>query len=125
MLIYDGAKKLGMGMHGSLSPFDQTNTLIGAGPDFLSGVRNELPSGNIDIAPTVLWLMGIRPLAPLDGRVLFEAIRDRKPEAAKPEENRLEATSDLGTVRWTQYLRTATYKNATYFLEGNGGQADK
>jgi arylsulfatase A-like enzyme len=112
-------------MHGSLSPFDQTNTLIGAGPDLRVGLRDELPSGNIDVAPTVLWLMGIRPLAPLDGRVLFEAIRDRKPEAAKPEEKRLETARDLGTVRWTQYLRTVTYKGATYFLEGNGAQETK
>jgi arylsulfatase A-like enzyme len=124
-LVYDAGKKVGAGMHGSLSPFDQTNTLIGAGPDLRSGVRNELPSGNIDVAPTVLWLLGIRPLAPLDGRVLFEAIRDRKPEAAKPEEKRLEAARDLDGVRWTQYLRTVTYQGATYFLEGNGEQVTK
>ena len=71
-LVQDGAKKFGMGMHGSLSPFDQTNTLVAAGPDIREGVRSELPSGNIDVAPTVLWIMGIRPLAKLDGRVLFE-----------------------------------------------------
>ena len=124
-LVYDGGKKLAAGMHGSLSPFDQTNTLIAAGPDLLSGVRNELPSGNIDLAPTELWLLGIRPLAPLDGRVLFEAIRDRKPEASKPEEKRLEAARDLGTGRWTQYLRTVTYEGATYLLEGNGAQEAK
>jgi arylsulfatase A-like enzyme len=124
-LIHDGAKKIGAGMHGSLSPFDQTNTLIAAGPDILSGVRNDLPSGNIDVAPTVLWLMGIRPLAPLDGRVLFEAIRDRKPEIVKPEEKRTEAARDLGGIRWTQYLRTTTYRGATYFLEGNGVQQTK
>ena len=121
-LVHDGAKKLGMGMHGSLSPFDQTNTLVGAGPDIREGVRSELPSGNIDVAPTVLWLMGIRPLAKLDGRVLFEAIRDRAAESVKPEEKRTETVRDLGAVRWTQYLRTVTYKGATYFLEGNGEQ---
>ena len=112
-------------MHGSLSPFDQTNTLVGAGPDLRIGWRNELPSGNIDIAPTMLWLMGIRPLAKLDGRVLFEALRDRAPENAKPEENRLEASRELGDVKWTQYLRTVTYQGATYFLEGNGEQVAK
>ena len=124
-LIHDGGKKPGAGMHGSLSPFDQTNTLIAAGPDFRGGVRNELPSGNIDVAPTALWLLGIRPLAKLDGRVLFEAMRDRKLETALPEEKRLEAARDLGTVRWTQYLRTVTWQGATYFLEGNGAQVAK
>ena len=124
-LVQDGAKKSGMGMHGSLSPFDQANTLVAAGPDIREGVRSELPSGNIDVAPTVLWLMGIRPLAKLDGRVLFEAIRDRAPESAKPEENRIEASCDLGDVKWTQYLRTATFQGVTYFIEGNGGQLAK
>ena len=124
-LTQDSAKLLGLGMHGSLSPFDQTNTLIAAGPDLRTGWRNELPSGNIDVAPTVLWLMGIRPPAKLDGRVLFEAIRDREPDTARPEENRMEAAADLGDVRWTQYLSTATFQGVTYFLEGNGEQAAK
>ena len=124
-LIHDGVKKTGGGMHGSLSPFDQTNTLIAAGPDFLSGSRDELPSGNIDVAPTVLWLLGIRPLAKLDGRVLSEALRDRKAADAKPEEKRIEAARDLGDFRWTQYLRSVSYDGATYFLEGNGAQAAK
>jgi arylsulfatase A-like enzyme len=124
-LIHDGAKKSGAGMHGSLSPFDQTNTLIGAGPDLRAGWRDELPSGNIDVAPTVLWILGIRPLAQPDGRVLFEAIRDRKTAEVKPDEKRLEAARDLGTIRWTQYLRTVTYEGATYFLEGSGAQAEK
>ena len=124
-LIHDGGKKIGLGMHGSLSPFDQSNTLIAAGPDIRVGVRSELHSGNIDVAPTVLWLMGIRPLVPLDGRVLFEAIRDRKPDTVKPEEKRIEAARDLDGVRWTQYLRTVTCQGATYFLEGNGEQIAK
>ncbi len=122
-LVQDGVKAVGMGMHGSLSPFDQTNTLVAAGPDIREGVRSELPSGNIDVAPTVLWLMGIRPLAKLDGRVLFEAIRDRASESAKPEETRTEAARDLEGVRWKQYLRTVRYLGATYFIEGNGEQA--
>ncbi|MEO6787082.1 MAG: alkaline phosphatase family protein [Chthoniobacteraceae bacterium] len=124
-LVYDGGKKTGAGMHGSLSPFDQTNTLVGAGPDLRTGWRDELPSGNIDVAPTVLWLMGIHPLAKPDGRVLFEALRDRKPDDAKPEEKRTEAARDLGAIRWTQYLRTVTFQGATYLLEGSGVQSAK
>ena len=124
-LVHDGVKTFGRGMHGSLSPFDQTNTLIAAGPDFRVGIRSELPSGNLDVAPTVLWLMGIRPLAKPDGRVLFEAISDRNPETAKPAEMRVEAARDLGEVSWKQYLRTVTYQGTTYFLEGNGAQAAK
>ncbi len=123
-LVHDGGKP-GFGMHGSLSPFDQTNTLIGAGPDLREGLRNEMPSGNIDVAPTVLWLMGIRPLAKQDGRVLFEALRDRPAPEGKPEEKRMEAKRELDGVVWKQYLRTVTYAGSTYFLEGSGEQAAK
>lgn len=120
VIAHDGGSKPGYGMHGSLSPFDQTNTLVAAGPDFRDGFRNEMPSGNIDIAPTVLWLMGIRPLAKQDGRVLFEALRDRAPATSKPEEMRMEASHDIGGMRWTQYLKTVSYGGSTYFIEGNG-----
>ncbi len=123
-LVHDGGKA-GLGMHGSLSPFDQTNTLIGAGPDLREGLRNELPSGNIDVAPTVLWLMGIRPLVKQDGRVLFEALRDRPAPEGKPEEKRMEAKRELDGAVWKQYLRTVTYGGSTYFLEGNGEQVGK
>jgi arylsulfatase A-like enzyme len=121
-LIHEGAKKVGAGMHGSLSPFDQTNTLIGAGPDLRTGWRDELPSGNIDVAPTVLWLLGIRSFAKLDGRVLFEAIRDRKPDDSKPVANKIQTHCSLGAFDWSQYLTTTTYQGATYFIEGNGAQ---
>ena len=68
----------------------------------------------------------MRPLAPLDGRVLFEAIRGRESTAAaKPEETRLEAARDLGAVRWQQYLRSVKYEGVTYFIEGNGSQSPK
>jgi len=54
--------------------FDLHNTLVAAGPDFRKGVVDPLPSGNTDIAPTVLWILGIQPAAPMDGRVLTEAL---------------------------------------------------
>lgn len=105
-------------MHGSLSPFDQTNTLIAAGPHIREGVRSELPSGNIDVAPTVLWLMGIQPLAKMEGRILFEAIKDGKSPGGKPDERVIETTRDIGDARWTQKLRSVTFDGSTYFLEG-------
>jgi hypothetical protein len=63
------------GMHGSFSPVDVHNTLIAFGPDFKSGMKDEFPSGNIDVAPTIAHLIGL-PLPDTDGRVLFEAIKN-------------------------------------------------
>jgi len=74
-LICEGAKRSpGSGMHGSLSKYDMHNTLIAAGPSFKKAYRSETPSGNSDVTPTVLSILGIPPKQPLDGRVLNEAL---------------------------------------------------
>jgi arylsulfatase A-like enzyme len=62
------------GMHGSFSPRDVHNTLVAAGPSFKAGLVSTTPSGNVDLAPTVAYLLGTRMPA-ADGRVLAEALR--------------------------------------------------
>lgn len=64
------------GMHGSFSPVDVHNTLIASGPDFRQGLRSELPSGNVDLAPTLASVLKL-DLGKTDGRVLREAIVGR------------------------------------------------
>lgn len=64
---------VGVGSHGGGSPAELHNTLIASGPSFRSGVRSETPSGNIDVAPTVLDLLDIVPPDHMDGRILVEA----------------------------------------------------
>ncbi|MBV8848481.1 MAG: alkaline phosphatase family protein [Methylobacteriaceae bacterium] len=63
------------GMHGSFSPIDVHNTLIALGPDFREGVKDELPTGNVDVAPTVASILGLS-LPRADGRPLLEALRN-------------------------------------------------
>jgi arylsulfatase A-like enzyme len=65
--------------HGSLSPFDMHNLLVAAGPRFKSGLHSDMPSGNVDIAPTVVHLLGVDAVPPFDGRVLHEALADGGP----------------------------------------------
>jgi predicted AlkP superfamily pyrophosphatase or phosphodiesterase len=62
------------GMHGSFSPVDVHNALIASGPSFRSGIVSELPSGNVDLAPTLSYLLGTS-LPQADGRVLVEALK--------------------------------------------------
>ena len=69
-----GAGSIGAGTHGSGSPREISNTLIAAGPSFKTGVVSRAPSGNIDLAPTVLALMGVDRPPHMDGRVLDEAL---------------------------------------------------
>jgi arylsulfatase A-like enzyme len=112
--------KAGKGTHGSLSPFDLHNTLIAAGPDFKEGFVDDLPTGNIDVAPTALFLLGVTPPQPLDGRVLHEALTGEQPPVPKPLEQKLEASRNLGFLGWTQYLKLTRMGYTIYYDEGNG-----
>ena len=95
--------KRGLGTHASLSRYDLHNTLIAAGPDFKTGFMSETPSGNIDVVPTVLYLLGVTPSTQLDGRVLSEALLSDGPPTPKPIQDEFEASRDLGLLSWRQY----------------------
>jgi len=64
----------GVATHGSDSPFDMHIRLVAAGPDIKRGMRSHIPSGNTDIVPTVLHLLGVTLPSTMDGRVLHELI---------------------------------------------------
>jgi arylsulfatase A-like enzyme len=113
------AKKAGS--HASLSAFDMHNTLIGRGPDLKRGVVDTLPTGNTDLAPTVLWLLGLRDEASrMDGRVLGEALSVDAPPLRSYEMRRFEAKrATVGGV-WQQYLQVSEVNGVRYLDEGNG-----
>jgi arylsulfatase A-like enzyme len=113
---------VGQGIHVSLSPFDMRNTLIAAGPHFRAGITSTLPSGNVDVAPTILWLLGIKPAKPMDGRVLTEALTIAGPELKSYQPRRLEAEVQLEGILWQQYLNVSEVNGVEYFDEGNGSQ---
>jgi predicted AlkP superfamily pyrophosphatase or phosphodiesterase len=108
------------GSHASLSPFDMRNTLVASGPDFKKGFVNDMPSGNADVVPTLLHILGVKPPSPLDGRVLHEALVDSHVEVPKPETKTIEASHDVGLFHWRQYLKFTKVGEAIYFDEGNG-----
>ena len=72
---YSSSGSSNRGMHGSFSPRDIHNVLIANGPDFKRGFRDDLPSGNVDVAPTIANLLGLA-LPNADGRVLIEAMHN-------------------------------------------------
>lgn len=105
--------KVGVGSHGGSSPAELHNTLIVSGPSFAAGVRSELPSGNIDVAPTVLSLLGITPPSHIDGRVLEEALKsgaDVAPSSGSDSEN-TEGNRKSGSVT------TSRHNGVTYLCE--------
>lgn len=99
----------GVAGHGSSSPYEIHNTLIAAGPDLKSGAAINVPSGNVDFAPTFLHLLGIAIPKTMQGRVLEEAFANGpKPELVKVES----ADHTVGTADGS-YVLTATFSTVT------------
>lgn len=124
LLFSEGIRRgPGQGNHASLSKFDMNNTLIAAGPDFKKGHRSRAPSGNSDVAPTVLRVLGVAPKVPLDGRVLDEALEGSAAADPKVETATQRAQRGEGEKKWTQYLKVSTVNGKyRYYDEGNAGE---
>jgi hypothetical protein len=131
MIDADWQRAAGKGTHATLSRFDMHNTLIAAGPDFKRGVTNELPTGNIDLAPTILQILGIKPTSKMDGRILTEAMAGRvgalpRPDATARESGQtttIKATRTFSPGTWRQSLQISRVGSTVYLDEGNGAFA--
>src|SRR4029077_13572971 len=146
MIDADWQRAAGKGTHATLSRFDMHNTLIAAGPDFRRGETDDLPTGNTDLAPTILQILGIKSPQPVDGRILSEARTSSHIDAPsrngglpgrsslgeggqsaeqvlsrKPETKTIEATKDFSAGHWRQSLKISRVGSTIYLDEGNGG----
>lgn len=103
--------------HGGASAWEIRNTLILQGRGVASGTRSGLPSGNLDLAPTVLAALGLPAPASMTGRVLREALLGEATTATVVPGSGLgdvriwEESSPAGTLRWSDY-RGARYLSA-------------
>ena len=118
-IITDSKRGPGQGSHATLSEFDVHNTLIASGPDFRRGTTSIIPSANIDIAPTVLHLLGIQPPHKFDGRVLAEAMEGPSTEI-EPMSKTLEAHRKFPSGEWRQHLDISLVRETVYIDKGNG-----
>lgn len=76
----------GRATHGSDSPYDLRVWMVAAGPDFKQGLQTRTPTGNVDLAPTVLHLLGIAAPAEMDGRIWHELLAGGPDPAEVPVE---------------------------------------
>ena len=129
MIDADWQRAAGKGTHATLSRLDMHNTLIAAGPDFKRGQIDDLPSGNIDLAPTILQVFGIKAPSKIDGRILSEAMlganstnADSKPGVSSQtaETKTIEATKHFPSGTWRQSLQMSRIGATVYLDEGNG-----
>jgi arylsulfatase A-like enzyme len=125
MINADWQRAVGKGTHATLGRFDMHNMLIAVGPDFRRGQTDDLPSGNVDLAPTILRILGIMAPQPLDGRILSEAMTNVDMPALKPETKKIEATKDFPSGSWRQSVQISRVGSTIYLDEGNGAFSPK
>ena len=106
-----------LGQHGSMSRHEMRNTLFARGSSFKRGVRIESPTGNTDLAPTVLHLLGVSGGETMHGRVLQEALADGNPVEWQTDTHRAERRIGSGTYR--QNITVSQVGSTTYVDEGN------
>ena len=112
----DSSLPLGGGTHGGLSVHELHNVCVAFGPDFRQGHDSFIPSGTIDIMPTLLHLLGYDIPATVDGRVLSEALA-RPLEAVDLTEATVTYSSEAAGD-YTQHLTARTVGAATYVDRG-------
>lgn len=107
---------VGVGTHGGMSRHELRNTLIARGPSFRRSTVVDTPTGNIDIAPTILHILGLPGGDDMDGRVLHEAL-DGGGDVSETECRSVTHAAELGDYR--QEVRVTTLRGSDYLDEGN------
>ncbi len=123
--IADTTLHTGQGMHGSFSRADTRNFMAAIGPDFKAKFADIAPVGNVDVAPTLAHILGVKLGGPgtLKGRVIAEALKGGKlpkvtirhiasPQAA----NGAKTVLDLEEVGSTRYFDAAGIPGRTVGL---------
>ena len=101
-----------------MSRHELRNTLIARGPGFRQAAVVDTPTGNVDVAPTILHLLGLSGGEGMDGRVLHEALAGSGPREVEP---RTEThAAELGAYR--QEVMVTTAAGSTYLDEGNAAR---
>ena len=67
----------GVAGHGGFSPYEVHIALLAAGPGFKRNFESDLPTSNVDIVPTILYLHHLPIPSAMDGRVMNELLAEK------------------------------------------------
>jgi phosphonoacetate hydrolase len=109
--LFMGGVPVNGGMHGGLNPHEMSTVLILGGPGVLPGLRIEAPAGLIDVAPTVLAVLGLELPPTMLGRPLAVAF-------GAPAQRSDEVVAQAGRQGYHQEIRARRAAGATYLTQG-------
>jgi arylsulfatase A-like enzyme len=115
----DWNRKAGEGTHATLSPYDLHNTLIAAGPHLRHGFEDDLPTGNVDLAPTILRILGIAAPAQFQGRKLVEAFAENNGLPAVSRGRVESAERVISNGKGGPTLKVSSVGDSEYIDQGN------
>jgi len=113
--VADTSLRTGMGMHGSLGRGDTRNFMAAIGPDFKKKFTDTAPVGNVDVAPTLAHILGLKLEGPgvLKGRVVSEALTGGKmPKVTKRTVVSAKAANGVQTHLLEQQVGSTLYFDA-------------
>ncbi|MXZ91875.1 MAG: alkaline phosphatase family protein [Chloroflexi bacterium] len=106
----------GQGQHGSMSRHELRNVGLARGPSLRSKTVIDTPTGNVDLAPTILRLLGITGYeGAMEGRAISEALKD---ETGSTRDVRTEA-HEAETAGYRQKVQVSQFGGARYVDWGN------
>ncbi len=109
--LFKSGVPVGGGLHGGLNPHEMATVLILGGPGVVAGQQIAAPAGLIDVAPTVLALLGLEIPPTMVGQPLAEAF------GAPPMPWR-DVVAQAGRGDYCQEVRARRTGGATYLMQG-------
>jgi predicted AlkP superfamily pyrophosphatase or phosphodiesterase len=112
--FYNGVYPEGGGTHGGLHAKELQIVMAAQGTMFKDGLKSTRPAGIIDIAPTILHLLGLEQPNSMDGRILGEALAESVTEPPEA----VSFVHSLERRRVVQHLKLSCVGSTTYLDAG-------
>lgn len=94
----------GVAGHGGFSPYEVHIALLAKGPSFKESFESNLPTSNVDIAPTVLSIHKIPAPKTMEGRAFKELLRQTKESTPGVKQERVETSTLVGGIKYKLIL---------------------
>ena len=120
--VADTTLQEGQGNHGGFGRDQTFNNMAAMGPDFKAGFADELPVGNIDLAPTMAKILGFD--MPSTGKVRGRVLQESLPGGTVSESKGVQTlsssatSSGVSTILKYQEFQGVRYYDSACLVEG-------